>query len=297
MNECLNCRVCGADELTIIFDGKIRDGSYENLSSSPYKVFQCLKCRVWFLDKFAPPELYESEEYRQKYCDSSSLENFWKTQDGLWNNKLHRIGIHNCRNKTVADFGAGGGSFLDALQGVAGETIAIEPSQHWHEKISKKHRVFSYGKELVEAGIKVDIGVSSDVIEHVPDPETYLKEIHSSMSEEGKLFLITPNSNEILFDLAKEDFEPFYFRTAHSYYFCQDSIKFLLERVGFKKLKLGYYHEMDISNLIFWLKNGEPTGKNKNKLFDDEANRYFCSYLEKIGKSSHLWVEAKKNNL
>jgi SAM-dependent methyltransferase len=207
---------------------------------------------------------------------------------------LHRLGIHNCRNKSIADFGAGGGSFLDALQGFAKKTIAIEPTQHWHEEMSNKHRVFSYGEELVATGIKIDIGVSFDVIEHVPDPQTYLREIHDSLIKTGKIFLMTPNSKEILFDLAKENFEPFYFRTAHSYYFCEDSIKFLLKRVGFKKLKIGYFHEMDVSNLIFWLKNGKPTGKNKNKLFDDEANRYFCSYLEKIGKSSHLWVEAEK---
>ena len=51
---------------------------------------------------------------------------------------------------------------------------------------------------------------------------------------------------------------------------------------------------MDISNLIFWLKDGKLTGKGENTLFDDEANQYFCSYLEKIGKASHLWVEAEK---
>ena len=286
--------MCGAEELTAIFEGKIRDGLYGNLSSTSHKVFRCSKCSVRFLDKFAPPELYESAEYRKNYCDSSQLEDYRETHDDLWNNKLHRIGIHNCRNKTVADFGAGGGTFLDTLQGVALETIAIEPTQYWHGELSKKHRVFSYGKELVKTGIKIDIGVSFDVIEHVPDPETYLREIFNSMNEEGKLFLMTPNSNEILFDLAKKDFESFFFRTAHSYYFCQESIKFLLKRVGFKKLKFGYYHEMDISNLIFWLKNGEPTGKNKNKLFNDEANKYFCSYLEKIGKSSHLWIEVEK---
>jgi 2-polyprenyl-3-methyl-5-hydroxy-6-metoxy-1,4-benzoquinol methylase len=294
MNEYQNCRICGNDNLGIIFDGKIRDGSYGNLSSSNYKVFQCSKCSIRFLDKFASPELYESEEYREKYCDSKQLEDYRTAHDELWNHKLHRIGIHNCRNKSIADFGAGGGSFLDALQGFAKKTIAIEPTQHWHEEMSNKHRVFSYGKELVATGIKVDIGVSFDVIEHVPDPQTYLREIHDSLIKTGKIFLMTPNSKEILFDLAKENFEPFYFRTAHSYYFCEDSIKFLLKRVGFKKLKIGYFHEMDVSNLIFWLKNGKPTGKNKNKLFDDEANRYFCSYLEKIGKSSHLWVEAEK---
>ena len=287
MTRNIVCQICGNTKLHVAYEGKIRDGSYGNLSSSDYKVLQCSKCSVRFLDQFVPPELYESEEYRKNYCDSKQLEDYWKAHDELWNHKLHRIGIHNCRNKTIADFGAGGGSFLDALQGFAKETIAIEPTQHWHKEISKKHRVFSYGKELVDARIKIDIGVSFDVIEHVPVPETYLKEIHNSLNEKGKLFLMTPNSNEILFDLAKENFESFYYRTAHSYYFCKDSLKFLLERVGFKKINLGFYHEMDISNLTYWLKDGEPTGKNKNKLFDDEANKYYCSYLEKIGKASH----------
>ena len=124
--------------------------------------------------------------------------------------------------------------------------------------------------------------------------KTYLKEIHNSLHEEGKLFLMTPNSKEILFDLAKECFEPFYFRTAHSYYFCEASMNSLLEQVGFKSFKICYYHEMDISNLIFWLKSGEPTGKKKSSLFNEEANKFFCAYLEKTGKASHLWVEAEK---
>ena len=64
--------------------------------------------------------------------------------------------------------------------------------------------------------------------------------------------------------------------------------------MGFKNLEIKFFHEMDISNLIYWLKDGEPAGKNKNKIFNKEANRFFCSYLEKIGKSSHLWVEAEK---
>jgi hypothetical protein len=85
---------------------------------------------VRFLDQFVPTELYESEEYRKNYCDSKQLKDYWKAHDDLWNQKLHRIGIHNCRNKTIADFGTGGGAFLDALQGFAKETIAIEPTQH-----------------------------------------------------------------------------------------------------------------------------------------------------------------------
>jgi 2-polyprenyl-3-methyl-5-hydroxy-6-metoxy-1,4-benzoquinol methylase len=290
----LICKICGDNELAVVFMGKIRDGLPGKLTSSNHKVFQCSKCRVRFLEKFSPQELYESKAYRKKFSGSSQLDDFRYAHDELWNNKIQRIGIHNCRNKVVADFGAGGGSFLDALQGFAKKTIAIEPARHWHKEIKKKHLVFSYGNELSEAKIKIDIGISFDVIEHVPSPENYLREIHNSLKSNGRLLLMTPNTNELLFDLDKENFEPFYYRTAHSYYFCKDSIKFLLERIGFKNIEIGFYHEMDISNLIFWLKEGKPTGKNKNKLFNDVANQYFCSYLEKIGKASHLWIEAEK---
>ena len=288
------CKVCGVDGLITIFKGKIRDGSYGNMTSSDYKVFQCSNCKVRFLDKFSQKDMYESDDYREKYCNSIELEDFWNAHDELCRNKLHRVGIHNCRNKIIADYGAGGGSFLDTLQGFAKETIAIEPTRNWHAEISKKHKVFSYNSEILEAGIEVDIAISFDVIEHVPDPEIYLKEIRDSLSKKGSLFLITPNFHEILFGLVKDNFEPFNYRTAHSYYFCEDSMRFLLERVGFKNLEVGFYHEMDISNLIFWLKDGKPTGKNKIKFFDDEFNRHFCSYLEKIGKASHLWVEVQK---
>ena len=294
MNENKVCKICGSKNLKVLFNGNIRDGSYGNLSASDYKVLHCLKCEVRFLNKLASSELYESEDYRKTYCGSNQLENYRNAHDELWNKKLNRIGIHNCRNKIIADFGAGGGSFLDALQGFAKKTIAIEPNKYWHDEISKKHQVFSYGKEFVKTNIKLDIAVSFDVIEHIPTPETYLKEIYNSLSNSGELILVTPNSNEILFDLAKESFEPFYYRTAHSYYFNENSIQVLLKQIGFKNLTIGFHHEMDISNLIHWLKDGKPTGKNKNKIFGDEANRYFCSHLEKIGKASHLWVQAKK---
>ena len=100
MTKNIACQICRNTKLDVVYEGKIRDGSYGNSSLSDYKVFQCSKCSVQFLNQFVPPELYESEEYRKNYCDSKQLEDYWKAHDDLWNHKLHRIGIHNCRNKT-----------------------------------------------------------------------------------------------------------------------------------------------------------------------------------------------------
>ena len=148
------CKICGDNELVIVFMGKIRDGVPGKLTSSNHKVFQCSKCRVRFLEKFAPQELYESEAYRKKFSGSRQLDNFRYAHDELWNNKIQRIGIHNCRNKVVADFGAGGGSFLDALQGFAQKTIAIEPARHWHKEIKKKIVYFHTAKSYQKPKLK-----------------------------------------------------------------------------------------------------------------------------------------------
>ena len=47
----------------------------------------------------------------------------------------------------------------------------------------------------------------------------------------------------------------FNFRTAHTLYFNEKSIKFFLKKAGIKKYKINYYHEMDFSNLLVWLKD------------------------------------------
>jgi len=71
-------------------------------------------------------------------------------------------------------------------------------------------------------------------------------------------------------------------------------MKYLMDMVGFKKYSIGFYHGLDISNLIYWLKLGKPTGKGKYKFFDEEFNHIYCNYLEKHEKANELWVEGVK---
>ena len=289
MNENQVCGICRNNELNTIFNGNIRDGSYGKLSSSSYKVFQCSKCKVRFLDKFVPPEVYESGEYRKDYCGSNLLEVYRKNHDELWNNKLHRIGIHNCRDKSIADFGAGGGAFLDALQGVAKETIAIEPTQHWQESLSKKHRVFSYGKELVKTGIKINIGVSFDVIEHVAEPRETFKEFFKLLKKDGILLIYTPNANSIGFDYMMErqnNVTP----PIHLHYFNEKSINKLGEKsfstIYFKTagLDMGdiYAHERDNGNKQF-----------SHFLYDNY--QVLQTFFDHMDSGNHLRAIFKKN--
>lgn len=290
----INCKICDSSSTIEIFSGKIRSGSFGNMTDDIYTVLKCNDCNTIFLDKFVNLDYYESEEYRENYNDIASVKQYQSLQDDLENEKVYRIGLHNCRDKIIADFGSGAGSFLDAVYGYASLTIAIEPSKHFHNYLSNKHKVYSYGRELLKDNQFIDIATSFDVIEHVEQPIKYLREIYESLKIDGELFLMTPNYEDILNVFIKEDFDTFNYRTAHLYYFEKKSINYILEKVGFKNIEISYLHKQDISNLIFWLRDKKPTGKNKTDIFDRHFNVIYKEYIEQKGLSSHLWIRAKK---
>ena len=177
---------------------------------------------------------------------------------------------------------------------MAARTIAIEPSNFFHQHLSKRHTVFSYGSELVKSGTKIDIATSFDVVEHVPDPVSYLKDIYTALNPEGSFYLMTPNYREILRDLIPHEFDMFDYRTAHLFYFNAESIKFTLEKAGFDNIEVSYHHKRDLSNLLLWMRDMKPTGDAKYNFFDEEMNIMFKKYLEKHGKASHLFIRASK---
>ena len=290
----VSCKICSSKNIQEEYYGKIRSGEYGKWTKSDYSVYLCNNCKIRFLGRFKPDQFYESEEYRKEYNGSAKIEQYQALHDWQQNDRIHRIGIENFRNKVVADFGSGGCSFLDSVYGFASETIAIEPAVFFHNSIKKRHRVFSYGNELIEQRIEVDIATSFDVIEHVSQPVEFLQDIYKSLKPGGKVVISTDNFDNILNDLVPERYCQFNFRTAHLYYFNKDSMKYLMDMVGFKKYSIGFYHGLDISNLIYWLKLGQPTGKGKYQLFNEEFNHIYCNYLEKNGKASELWVEGIK---
>jgi len=288
------CFICDCKELLVVFNGKIRSGAFGRMTTEDYKVFECLGCGVKFLDKFLNQDFYTSIEYRENYNDSSSVDTYHQIHDNGETDKVYKIGLDNFRNKKVADFGTGGGTFLDVVSAVAKKTFAIEPAGFFHSDLKVKHKVFSYGSELVHSGETIDIATSFDVLEHVESPLDFLKEINSSLIDGGVMYLMTPNFNEILNDFGLEEFEKFNYRTAHYYYFCEKSIGNLLKLAGFKNFKISFHHKYDASNLLYWLKDGKPTGKNKYNFFDSDFNSYYKNYLISKGKASHLWIRAEK---
>lgn len=289
------CNICNTQECESVYFGPLRKGSFGKVTEQKYHVYLCKGCDVHFIKDVLPQDYYDTPKYRQEYNDTLDVSKFYEEYDANDTHKIAKIGLHTFRDKRVADFGTAGGTFLQAIHAMAKMTIAVEPSKHFHEVLQKTNtHVFSYGSDLCKSGIKIDIATSFDVIEHVSQPIAYLQEIYDSLEVGGKLYLKTPNHDDIIHAMIPEAYDGFNYRTAHLFYFDAISLRYVLQRVGFKKFNISYAHDYDLSNLLYWLKEKRPTGLAKSEIFDSGFTGMYKNYLEAKGLASHLWVEASK---
>lgn len=279
-----------------MFHGQVRAGAPGSVSKDIFDIRECSTCTTRRLVPI-PAEIdafYESSQYRDTYNDSHDPERLTTMHRDIRLKSLERLDPDSVAGKTVVDFGCAEGGFLSLLSEVASRTIGIEPARCFHPYLkSRGHEVFSYGRDFLEAGGTADVAVSFSVLEHVPDPVGFLREMHAALVRGGRLVLSTPNVHDILDDLAPDAFRRFNYRTAHLYYFSSVSLRFLLMAAGFQEIRIEYLHLYDLSNLLAWYRDEQPTGLGRIPLFDERINRPWRRYLEETGRASDIWVEAR----
>lgn len=290
----MKCISCNSVKYKIIYNGPIRSGSYGKLTSKNFKVIECINCSLTRLEEF--PEIhYENDEYRLDYNDTSDIRDYFSNHDYEQTPRINKLGIEKFRDKVVLDFGCGGGSFLDSIIGMAKKTIAIEPFVGYHESLKLRgHEVYSDVKDCSSLNSTIDIIISFGVIEHINEPLDYLTNAYNLLKPKGKMFIETDNLDDILVKLGFKEFEPFYYRTVHSYYFNGKSLKELALKAGFNDIIVGYRHGFGISNTIKWLNERKPGGLNKLEFITPEIDFAWVKMLENTGMAELLHFELVK---
>lgn len=290
----MKCISCNSEEHLIVYDGPIRAGSFGKITTKNYKVIECKECSLTRLEVF--PEIhYDNEEYRLDYNDTTDINDYFKNHDHEQTPRINKIGIEKFRDKIVLDFGCGGGSFLDTIKGIAKKTIAVEPFVGYHESLkSRGHEVYSDIKECIHLNGTIDIIISFGVIEHINEPLEYLLNAFNALKTSGKMFIETDNLDDILVKLGFKEFQPFYYRTVHSYYFNTKSLKDLALKAGFNKILVGHRHGFGISNTIKWLNERKPAGLIKLDFITQEIDFAWVQMLENSGMAELLHFELVK---
>lgn len=290
------CAACGINDWTVSYEGPIRDGGFG--CERDAIIARCGGCGVDRLDENLCLNLrdYELPTYRDKLRQSHEVDKHQKDHDELVRFTLETIWPLSLRGKTVADFGCGGGVLLDHLRGIAGTLIAVEPNNLFGTSLTERgYDWYRSGAAAAAAYPEgVDLLVSTQVIEHVDDPYSFMIQAHALLKPGGRAIISTPNREDILMEMLSDEFPRFFYRTQHRWSFHGASLKACAERAGFMVLDTRYVHRYGISNAMNWLKEKQPRGHSKLKPFDDQIDKLWRSWLEATGRSDNLYLIAER---
>ena len=294
----MRCKLCNCKDVTVTYEGRIRNGKVGNYTNENVKMFRCEKCgTIWhdLMDRDYK-EYYQSEDYRNELEGTSDVRDFYRMHDGESLEKFRYTGTEVFRDKVVADIGCGAGGFLDYIQTVAKTIVAIEPSKKYRAAMREKgYAVFGYAKEaLKEYRNKVDVIVSFDVIESVEEPQGFLEELYALLSDGGKAFIGTPTDAPIMREALGEAYESFLFSTQHPWVLSKGSFEVMVSRCKIADFSVKYYQRYGLGNFVYWLLNKEP-GRHKGYDFITKTmNQVWISELEGQEKADYIVCEISK---
>ena len=287
------CAICGSAERAVLYEGPIRTGGFGQVSARSHTVFACAGCGAGHLA--VDPVDYDSGDYRTRVDGSDVAQDFHRIHDGEQALKLAKVGTGHLRDAVLMDVGCGGGSFLDLVKGMCRTTLGIEPTPSLRAALTAKgHRAFPYchdvSKDWEE---RVDVAVSFSVIEHLPQPVAFLREIGRLLKPGGRLVVSTPNRRDWLLEALPDDYPRFFYRAVHAWYFDAASLAGLLTVAGFVDATVTFHHRYDLSNAILWLRDKRPTGLGA-LAFSAPGDGVFRGMLEASGRADYLYAFARK---
>ncbi len=207
-----------------------------------YSFQKCVYCgHVYQNPRPLSKDLEERYDEDYKQYEVVNADNFFNLmQLGLEDVGFSKLEENLGNNKKFLDIGCATGKLVKHLKDRGWESMGIEIC-----KASASYGRDKLGIEILEGTLEslklpensFDLVHSSHVIEHVPDPDVYLEEIHKITKPGGYCICVTPNIKSFQANFYREEW-----RSAiadHVHLFSLDTLKRLMESKGFKILKTG----------------------------------------------------------
>lgn len=239
--EIRNCQICGSAERTL----KFRDG--------PFQVVTCTTCGLVYvtprLQGQALLDIYDEGYWKSDnpklrgYADyAREAELYLKT----FQKRMALVQRWLPARARVLDVGCAAGYFLRVLQPLGHDVHGVELSP-----AIAKEAIGAIGADRIHVGTLDDAVAAMDhrphsfdlvslwdVIEHVPDPQSVLRRIHSLLKPTGHLLLETQNVASLWARLLGPRWHH-YKHHEHLYHFTPATIRRLLDDCGFRVVQVG----------------------------------------------------------
>lgn len=269
----MRCPICAKKNAKYIFS----QGDKRTKMPGLFKLFHCGNCQTEFI---TPPinlsDYYESD-YFFDFQDNENLlfrmkkkiikEKYKPTNNIISNKVFHFLGsfISALPSKIgkVLDFGCSCGEILYLLKKTGFDVYGMDISKIAVEKCH------SHGLNNVSLGVEKDLNIYADnffdsirashVIEHMVDPKIFIKLAYKKIKKGGELVIQTPNINSLGVLFGKYT-KYYYDIPRHIILFSSSSIRYLLNKNGFKNVEISYLNFFgdQVDNLYIYLENKNP---------------------------------------
>jgi 2-polyprenyl-3-methyl-5-hydroxy-6-metoxy-1,4-benzoquinol methylase len=163
---------------------------------------------------FLLPKSYNNSNHIDHYQKDAELFDYFEETPESWtveSTRLQQAILSNIKTKAssiILDVGSGGG-WLEkyVTQKTDASIISMDISEKNIRELQKRYpspKHFGIVGDAMNLPIKsnsIDFIVASEIIEHVPEPEIFIKNLLSSLKKKGKLIISTPYKEKIVYSL------------------------------------------------------------------------------------------------
>lgn len=274
------------------------------------KIIKCIHCGLIFTSPTpTDKELFIKyrEEYRKIRKEHASQEYMIQsTRRAHAQKEFIRQTGRDFKNANILDIGCAAGALLKQFANDGNKIFGFEPDKAMFSKSQENLGTFShiwnsaFNVDLVKA-YKFDLIMASHVLEHVPDPIQFLKDLIPLLSDKGIIFIEVPNeSPESVYEQTRQCVKGL----MHLWFFQLKSLVQMIDVAGGVLVrsatygpKIKYFSHLPISQRglrrrLLW-KIGSLLRKISSRTFDCEWSSYPQNLADCFGKTSAeegIWI-------
>lgn len=224
----------------------LQNNLYDNRYGAPglYSIYQCINCgyarTTPALKKNKIASLY-SKYYPLSKVDSSELKKSVKINSKFINwikGNTHQAHLYATRGSNVLDIGSGTGRSLIEIKKLGAQAYGVDPDPK-AERVAKELKL-NFVKGFITdnpyPNIKFNYITATQVLEHEPNPDTFLKAVRNKLVSDGVVIFSFPNIDSIYRKIFTSSWLHWHV-PYHISFFSLNSIRLLAERNGFKVTK------------------------------------------------------------